>query len=97
MPVHFIFSGVAAGTKRSDHLLVFQDISSVKRLEAEVARSRRLASLGIIASKSLEKKTLAVSRLNGAGGYMDCNGSKTFRKEKLGAEDYEERRRQWNG
>lgn len=50
-PVHFILSEVATGTTRSDYLLVFQDISTVKRLEAEAARTRRLASLGIMASE----------------------------------------------
>src|ERR1051325_10423911 len=50
-PVHFILSEVAAGKKKSEYVLVFQDLSTLKRLEAETARSRRLASLGIMASE----------------------------------------------
>ena len=50
-PVHFIISEVATGRQRSDYLLVFQDISTLKRLEAEAARTRRLASLGVMASE----------------------------------------------
>lgn len=50
-PVHFIISEVATGRERSDYLLVFQDISTLKRLEAEAARTRRLASLGVMASE----------------------------------------------
>ena len=50
-PVHFILSEVATGGERSDYLLVLQDISTLKRLEAEAARTRRLASLGVMASE----------------------------------------------
>ena len=50
-PVHFILSEVATGRERSDYLVVFQDISTLKRLEAEAARTRRLASLGVMASE----------------------------------------------
>ena len=50
-PVHFILSEVATGQERSDYVLVFQDISTLKRLEAETARTRRLASLGVMASE----------------------------------------------
>ena len=50
-PVHFILSEVATGRERSDYVLVFQDISTLKRLEAETARTRRLASLGVMASE----------------------------------------------
>ena len=50
-PVHFILSDVATGGERSDYVLVFQDVSALKRLEAENARTRRLASLGVMASE----------------------------------------------
>jgi signal transduction histidine kinase len=50
-PVHFVLSEVATGNERSDYVLVFQDISTLKRLEAETARTRRLASLGVMASE----------------------------------------------
>jgi signal transduction histidine kinase len=50
-PVHFVLSEVATGKERSDYVLVFQDISTLKRLEAEAARTRRLASLGVMASE----------------------------------------------
>ena len=50
-PVHFVLSEVATGEERSDYVLVFQDISTLKRLEAEAARTRRLASLGVMASE----------------------------------------------
>jgi signal transduction histidine kinase len=50
-PVHVIVSEVASGTKRSEYVLVFQDITTLKRLEAEGARTRRLASLGVMASE----------------------------------------------
>jgi signal transduction histidine kinase len=50
-PVHFILSEVATAKQRSDYVLVFQDISTLKRLEAEAARTRRLASLGVMASE----------------------------------------------
>ena len=50
-PVHFILSEVVTGRQTSDYVLVFQDITALKRLEAEAARSRRLASLGVMASE----------------------------------------------
>jgi signal transduction histidine kinase len=50
-PVHMILSEVATGGERSDFVLVFQDITTLKRLEAEGARTRRLASLGVMASE----------------------------------------------
>jgi signal transduction histidine kinase len=49
--VHFMLSEVGAGKKKIEYVLVFQDLSTLKRLEAENARSRRLASLGIMASE----------------------------------------------
>ena len=48
-PVHFILSEVATGQERSDYVLVFQDITTLQR-EAETARTRRLASFGVMAS-----------------------------------------------
>lgn len=50
-PVHFIVSEVATGRENSDYLIVFQDITTLKRLEAEAARTHRLASLGVMASE----------------------------------------------
>jgi signal transduction histidine kinase len=50
-PIHFVLSEVATGKERTDYVLVFQDISTLKRLEAEAARTRRLASLGAMASE----------------------------------------------
>jgi signal transduction histidine kinase len=50
-PAHFILSEVVTGQERSDYVLVFQDITTLKRLEAETARTRRLASLGVMASE----------------------------------------------
>jgi signal transduction histidine kinase len=50
-PVHFVLSEVATGQRPSEYVLVFQDITTLKRLEAEAARTRRLASLGIMASE----------------------------------------------
>ncbi len=37
--------------ERSQFVLVFQDLTTVKKLEAEAARTRRLASLGVMASE----------------------------------------------
>ena len=51
VPVHFAVSEVATGRQQSHYVLAFQDISTLKRLEAEAARTRRLASLGIMASE----------------------------------------------
>jgi signal transduction histidine kinase len=50
-PVHFVLSEVATGQRQSEYVIVFQDITTLKRLEAEAARTRRLASLGIMASE----------------------------------------------
>jgi signal transduction histidine kinase len=50
-PVHFVLSAVATGQRQNEYVLVFQDITTLKRLEAEAARTRRLASLGIMASE----------------------------------------------
>jgi signal transduction histidine kinase len=50
-PVHVILSEVATGSERSEYVLVFQDTTTLKRLEAEGARTRRLASLGVMASE----------------------------------------------
>ncbi|MDH3444966.1 MAG: ATP-binding protein [Deltaproteobacteria bacterium] len=50
-PVHFVLSEVATGQPDNEYVLVFQDITTLKRLEAEAARTRRLASLGIMASE----------------------------------------------
>jgi signal transduction histidine kinase len=50
-PVHFVVSAVATGQSQNEYVLVFQDITTLKRLEAEAARTRRLASLGIMASE----------------------------------------------
>jgi signal transduction histidine kinase len=50
-PVHLTISEVIlAEEERSGYALVFQDISRLKRLEAEAARSRRLAALGEMAA-----------------------------------------------
>lgn len=50
-PVHFIVSEVVTGRETSDYVVVFQDITTLKQLEAEAARTRRLASLGVMASE----------------------------------------------
>jgi len=51
IPVHLTISEViVAGTGSAGYALVFQDVSRVKRLEAEAARSRRLAALGEMAA-----------------------------------------------
>ena len=50
-PVHFTIAEVGNGQERSHYVLVFQDITILKRLEAETARTRRLASLGVMASE----------------------------------------------
>jgi len=50
-PVHLTVSEVMiAGGGSGGYVLVFQDISRLKRLEAEAARSRRLAALGEMAA-----------------------------------------------
>lgn len=51
IPVHLTISEVAIAAKQSaNYVLVFQDISRIKRLETEAARSRRLAALGEMAA-----------------------------------------------
>jgi signal transduction histidine kinase len=50
-PVHFSVAQVASGTEHCHYVLVFHDITLRKRLEAEAARTRRLASLGVMASE----------------------------------------------
>jgi two-component system, sensor histidine kinase FlrB len=50
-PVHVILSEVATGTQNCEYVLVVQDTTTLKRLEAEGARTRRLASLGVMASE----------------------------------------------
>jgi signal transduction histidine kinase len=50
-PVHFVLSSIVTAQRESEYVLVFQDITTLKRLEAEAARTRRLASLGIMASE----------------------------------------------
>jgi signal transduction histidine kinase len=50
-PVHLTLSEILlTETGRAGYALVFQDISRVKRLEVETARSRRLAALGEMAA-----------------------------------------------
>ncbi|HEX9455176.1 MAG TPA: ATP-binding protein [Candidatus Binatia bacterium] len=51
IPVHFTVSEVSVGQGSSHYVVVFQDITKLKQLEAEAARSRRLASLGVMASE----------------------------------------------
>lgn len=50
-PVHFTLSEVSIGGATKHFVLVFQDITALKRMEAEAARTRRLASLGVMASE----------------------------------------------
>jgi signal transduction histidine kinase len=51
LPVHLTISEVQiAETENAAYAVVFQDMSRVKRLEAEAARARRLASLGEMAA-----------------------------------------------
>lgn len=50
-PVHFTLSEISFGRDVSHYVIVFQDITTLKRLEAEAARTRRLASLGVMASE----------------------------------------------
>lgn len=51
IPVHFSVARVESGSANCHYVLVFQDITLRKRLEAEAARTRRLASLGVMASE----------------------------------------------
>lgn len=66
VPVHFSVAEVAIDERQSHYVLVFQDITALKRIEAEAARSRRLASLGIMASE------LAHQVKNPLGGIELC-------------------------
>jgi signal transduction histidine kinase len=50
-PVHFTVSEISFAPEQSHYVIVFQDITKLKRLEAEAARTRRLASLGVMASE----------------------------------------------
>jgi signal transduction histidine kinase len=50
-PVHFTLSEVSLDRNVCHYVIVFQDITTLKRLEAEAARTRRLASLGVMASE----------------------------------------------
>lgn len=51
VPVHLVVSEVLVAARKSvGYVLVFQDISRLKRLEAEAARARRLAALGEMAA-----------------------------------------------
>ena len=50
-PVHFTLSEASVGAEANHFILVFQDITALKRLEEEAARTRRLASLGVMASE----------------------------------------------
>ena len=50
-PVHFTISEINAGRVASHYVIVCQDITTLKRLEAEAARTQRLASLGVMASE----------------------------------------------
>jgi nitrogen-specific signal transduction histidine kinase len=50
-PVHFTVSEIKAGWETSHYVFVCQDVTTLKRLEAEAARTHRLASLGVMASE----------------------------------------------
>ncbi|MBI4526344.1 MAG: PAS domain S-box protein [Deltaproteobacteria bacterium] len=50
-PIHLAISKIMTGGQSSGYVLVFQDISRLKRLEAEAARSTRLAALGSMAAE----------------------------------------------
>src|SRR5262249_51681610 len=76
-PVQFILSEVATGQERSDYVLVFQDITTLKRLEAETARTRRLASLGVMASEIAHQVR---SPLGGIGLYASLLKGKSYRR-----------------
>ena len=66
VPVHFSVAEVATGDPASHYVLVFQDVTTLKRMEAEAARTRRLASLGMMASE------LAHQVKNPLGGIELC-------------------------
>jgi signal transduction histidine kinase len=66
VPAHFSIAEFAAGRGQNHFVVVFQDVTSLKRLEAEAARTRRLASLGMMASE------LAHQVKNPLGGIELC-------------------------
>jgi signal transduction histidine kinase len=66
VPVHFSIAEVANGKPQSHFVVVFQDVTTLKRSEAEAARTRRLASLGMMASE------LAHQVKNPLGGIELC-------------------------
>ena len=66
VPVHFSVAEVATGDAASHYVLVFEDVTTLKRMEAEAARTRRLASLGMMASE------LAHQVKNPLGGIELC-------------------------
>ena len=66
VPVHFSVAEVGALNDRSHYVLVLQDVTTLKRIEAEAARTRRLASLGMMASE------LAHQVKNPLGGIELC-------------------------
>lgn len=66
VPVHFSMAEVGSADHRSHYVLVLQDVTTVKRIEAEAARTRRLASLGMMASE------LAHQVKNPLGGIELC-------------------------
>lgn len=66
VPVHFSIAEVALGGPRSHYVLALQDVTKLKRAEAEAARTRRLASLGMMASE------LAHQVRNPLGGIELC-------------------------
>lgn len=66
VPVHFSIAEVGALGERSHYVLVLQDVTTVKRIEAEAARTRRLAALGMMASE------LAHQVKNPLGGIELC-------------------------
>jgi two-component system, sensor histidine kinase FlrB len=52
IPVHLMISEIVVGdNQRSGYVLVLQDVGRLKRLEAEAARTRRLAALGEMAAE----------------------------------------------
>ena len=74
VPVHFSVAEVGTADHESHYVLVLQDVTTLKRMEAEAARTRRLASLGMMASE------LAHQVKNPLGGIELCA---SLLKEKL--------------
>jgi len=66
VPVHFSVAEVGTVNDRSHYVMVLQDVTTLKRIEAEAARTRRLASLGMMASE------LAHQVKNPLGGIELC-------------------------